>query len=187
MGEKVLTAISPGQLMVKIVKDELVELMGTTEAELDLKGNPTVILIAGLQGSGKTTFSGKLASFLKNKKNKKPLLVAADIYRPAAIDQLKVLGVDLPGGMQDYWAVPSDRLLRVPDSISDDHAPLIEPLAVATHDVTRAGVKAGDAVVVFGGGPIGTLIALVSRHRGARVKVVEINPHRVEMLKALGL
>ena len=101
--------------------------------------------------------------------------------------QLKVLGVDLPGGMQDYWAVPSDRLLRVPHSISDDHAPLIEPLAVATHDMTRAGVKAGDAVVVFGGGPIGTLIALVSRHRGARVKVVEINPHRVEMLKGLGL
>ncbi|AWO02020.1 signal recognition particle protein [Chitinophaga alhagiae] len=92
MGEKVLTAISPGQLMVKIVKDELVELMGTTEEELDLKANPTVILIAGLQGSGKTTFSGKLANFLKTKKNKKPLLVAADIYRPAAIDQLKVLG-----------------------------------------------------------------------------------------------
>ncbi len=92
MGEKVLTAISPGQLMVKIVKDELVELMGSTESELDIKANPAVILIAGLQGSGKTTFSGKLANFLKTKKNKKPLLVAADIYRPAAIDQLKVLG-----------------------------------------------------------------------------------------------
>lgn len=92
LGEKVITAISPGQLMVKIVKDELVELMGNTEVELDLKANPTVILIAGLQGSGKTTFSGKLANFLKSKKNKKPLLVAADIYRPAAIDQLQVLG-----------------------------------------------------------------------------------------------
>ncbi len=92
LGEKVLTAISPGQLMVKIVKDELVELMGSTESELDVKTNPTVILIAGLQGSGKTTFSGKLANFLQSKKNKKPLLVAADIYRPAAIDQLKVLG-----------------------------------------------------------------------------------------------
>ncbi|MGN6509076.1 MAG: signal recognition particle protein [Chitinophaga sp.] len=92
LGEKVLTAISPGQLMVKIVKDELVELMGSTESELDIKTNPTVILIAGLQGSGKTTFSGKLANFLQSKKNKKPLLVAADIYRPAAIDQLKVLG-----------------------------------------------------------------------------------------------
>ena len=100
---------------------------------------------------------------------------------------LKVLGVDAAGGMQDYWAVPVDRLLQVPDSISDDHAPLIEPLAVAAHDVSRAGVKAGDRVVVFGGGPIGCLIALVSKRRGAEVKVVEINPHRVEMLKQAGL
>jgi signal recognition particle subunit SRP54 len=91
MGEKVLTAVSPGQLMVKIVKDELAELMGGTESELNAKGNPAVILIAGLQGSGKTTFSGKLANYLKSKKFS-PLLVAADIYRPAAIDQLKVLG-----------------------------------------------------------------------------------------------
>lgn len=92
MGEKVLTAVSPGQLMVKIVKDELAELMGGTEAEFEINAKPTIILIAGLQGSGKTTFSGKLANFLKSKKNKNPLLVAADIYRPAAIDQLKVLG-----------------------------------------------------------------------------------------------
>lgn len=100
---------------------------------------------------------------------------------------LKVLGVDVPGGMQEYWTVPADRLLKVPDSISDDDAPLIEPLAVATHDVARADVKAGDTVVVFGGGPIGCLIALVCRHRGARVKVVEINPHRVQMLNRFGL
>ncbi|MCC6289652.1 MAG: signal recognition particle protein [Chitinophagaceae bacterium] len=92
LGEKVLTAVSPGQLMVKIVKDELAELMGGTESEFNITGNPAVILIAGLQGSGKTTFSGKLANYLKNKKGKSPLLVAADIYRPAAIDQLKVLG-----------------------------------------------------------------------------------------------
>src|SRR5258705_10480485 len=92
VGEKVINAISPGQLMVKIVKDELANLMGGSESELDLKGNPTIILIAGLQGSGKTTFSGKLASYLKTKKGKSPLLVAADIYRPAAIDQLKILG-----------------------------------------------------------------------------------------------
>jgi signal recognition particle subunit SRP54 len=91
-GEKVINAISPGQLMVKIVKDELAELMGGEATELSLKGNPTVILVAGLQGSGKTTFSGKLANYLKGKKGKSPLLVAADIYRPAAIDQLKVLG-----------------------------------------------------------------------------------------------
>ena len=92
MGEKVLTAISPGQLMIKIVKDELVGLMGGSESELNARGNPAVILIAGLQGSGKTTFSGKLANYLKSRKGLSPLLVAADIYRPAAIEQLKVLG-----------------------------------------------------------------------------------------------
>nr|MBA2561732.1 signal recognition particle protein [Chitinophagaceae bacterium] len=92
LGEKVINAISPGQLMVKIVKDELTGLMGESESELDIKGNPAIILIAGLQGSGKTTFSGKLANYLKTKKAKSPLLVAADIYRPAAIDQLKILG-----------------------------------------------------------------------------------------------
>src|SRR6266496_839030 len=92
VGEKVINAISPGQLMVKIVKDELANLMGGSESELEIKGNPAIILIAGLQGSGKTTFSGKLANYLKTKKGKSPLLVAADIYRPAAIDQLKILG-----------------------------------------------------------------------------------------------
>ncbi len=92
LGSKVINAISPGQLMVKIVKDELTELMGGNEAEFLITGNPAVILIAGLQGSGKTTFSGKLANYLKTKKGKSPLLVAADIYRPAAIDQLMVLG-----------------------------------------------------------------------------------------------
>ncbi len=91
VGEKVINAISPGQLMVKIVKDELAELMGGQEAEFTLTGNPLVILIAGLQGSGKTTFTGKLAHYLKTKKGKSVLLVAADIYRPAAIDQLTVL------------------------------------------------------------------------------------------------
>lgn len=92
LGEKVINAVSPGQLIVKIVKDELTDLMGTTAAELNSKGNPAIILIAGLQGSGKTTFSAKLASYLKTKKSLSPLLVAADIYRPAAIDQLNVLG-----------------------------------------------------------------------------------------------
>lgn len=92
MGEKVINAISPGQLMVKIVKDELAELMGGQEATFNAKGNPAVILIAGLQGSGKTTFSGKLANYLKTKKGLSPMLVAADIYRPAAMEQLRVLG-----------------------------------------------------------------------------------------------
>jgi len=92
LGENVLTSVSPGQLMVKIVHDELSQLMGGQKAELNLKGDPVVILIAGLQGSGKTTFSAKLANYLKTKKGKNPLLVACDVYRPAAIEQLKILG-----------------------------------------------------------------------------------------------
>src|SRR6185436_1968839 len=92
IGEKVINSISPGQLMIKIVKDELAELMGGEEAPFNAKGSPAVILIAGLQGSGKTTFSGKLANYLKTKKGLSPMLVAADIYRPAAIEQLKILG-----------------------------------------------------------------------------------------------
>ncbi|TCV20384.1 signal recognition particle subunit FFH/SRP54 (srp54) [Sphingobacterium alimentarium] len=92
LGENVLTSISPGQLLTKIMNDELTELMGGTVTDLDLSSNPTVILIAGLNGAGKTTFTGKLANFLKDKKGKKPLLVAGDVYRPAAIDQLEVLG-----------------------------------------------------------------------------------------------
>ncbi|MDQ3049488.1 MAG: signal recognition particle protein [Bacteroidota bacterium] len=92
MGQNVLLAVSPSQLMVKIVHQELVDLMGGTMTELNLKGTPAVILMSGLQGSGKTTLSGKLASFIKNKKGRNPLLVACDVYRPAAIDQLKVLG-----------------------------------------------------------------------------------------------
>ncbi len=90
--ENVLKAVKPGQLMVKIVQDELTELMGGQSAGINLSGDPTVVLVAGLQGSGKTTFSGKLAHFLKTKRKKKPLLVACDVYRPAAIDQLTVLG-----------------------------------------------------------------------------------------------
>jgi signal recognition particle subunit SRP54 len=92
MGSKVLLAVNPGQQMVKIVQDELTELMGGSESVFNVTGNPAIILVAGLQGSGKTTFSGKLANYLKTKKGKSPLLVAADIYRPAAIDQLEVLG-----------------------------------------------------------------------------------------------
>ena len=92
LGQNVLSAVKPGQMMVKIVHDELAELMGGKSVDINLSGNPTVILIAGLQGSGKTTFSGKLARLLKSKNGKHPLLVAGDVYRPAAIDQLKVLG-----------------------------------------------------------------------------------------------
>ena len=92
LGMNVLTAVKPGQLMVKLVHDELAELMGGEEAPLKLEGHPAIILMSGLQGSGKTTFSGKLANMLKTKRGKKPLLVACDVYRPAAIDQLKVVG-----------------------------------------------------------------------------------------------
>lgn len=109
LGEKVINAISPGQLMVKIVQDELTELMGGKEADFNITGNPAVILIAGLQGSGKTTFTGKLAHYLKEQKGKSPLLVAADIYRPAAIDQLTVLagqvGVDIYSERENKDAV----------------------------------------------------------------------------------
>ena len=98
IGQKVLTSLQPGQLLVKIVKDELTELMGSSAAELEVTTKPSVILMSGLQGSGKTTFTGKLALYLKNKKKKKPLMVACDVYRPAAIDQLGVLGeqIDVP-------------------------------------------------------------------------------------------
>jgi signal recognition particle subunit SRP54 len=92
IGQEVIKSVNPGQMMVKLVHDELTELMGSTSTDINIKGNPAVILIAGLQGSGKTTFSGKLAKFLKEKRSKNPLLVAGDVYRPAAIEQLKVLG-----------------------------------------------------------------------------------------------
>jgi signal recognition particle subunit SRP54 len=105
VGQKVLTAVSPGQQMVKIVQDELTALMGGEASDLNSTGNPAIILIAGLQGSGKTTFSGKLANFLKSK-GKSPLLVAGDVYRPAAIDQLKVLGTQI--GV-DVYAEPDNK------------------------------------------------------------------------------
>ncbi|MDR2223045.1 MAG: signal recognition particle protein [Flavobacteriaceae bacterium] len=100
LGQEVLTTLQPGQLMIKIVKDELTQLMGGEAAGVNLSGTPSIILMSGLQGSGKTTFSGKLANFLKTKKNKKPLLVACDVYRPAAINQLHVVGEQL--GVEVY-------------------------------------------------------------------------------------
>ena len=100
IGRNVLTDLRPGQLMVKIVKDELTELMGSENVGINLSDNPSIILLAGLQGSGKTTFAGKLANYLKKKKSKNPLMVACDVYRPAAIDQLKVLGESI--GVEVY-------------------------------------------------------------------------------------
>ena len=115
--------------MVKIVKDELTELMGGTESEFNDKGNPAVILIAGLQGTGKTTFSGKLANYLKNKKGKSPLLVAADIYRPAAIDQLKVLGEQID---VDVYSEPENK----------------DAVAIATNAVKEASSKNKNVIII---------------------------------------
>ncbi len=114
LGQNVLTTLQPGQLMVKIVKDELTELMGGDAEDINLTGSPSVILMSGLQGSGKTTFSGKLANYLKKKKSKKPLLVACDVYRPAAIDQLHIVGEQI--GTEVY----SDRENKNPVAIAQD-------------------------------------------------------------------
>ncbi len=129
LGQNVLTSVKPGQLMVKIVHDELATLMGGETAELDLKNRPAVILMAGLQGSGKTTFSGKLARMLKMKKNRKPLLVACDVYRPAAIEQLKVLGEQI--------TVP---VYSEPESK--------DPVKIAQNAIIEAKTKGYDLVIV---------------------------------------
>ncbi|MFT5981164.1 MAG: signal recognition particle subunit SRP54 [Flavobacteriales bacterium] len=113
LGQEVLTAVKPGQLLVKITHAELTELMGGEETEINFQGNPGVILMSGLQGSGKTTFSGKLANYLKTKKGKKPLLVACDVYRPAAIDQLHVVGESI--GVEVF----SDRESKNPVDIAE--------------------------------------------------------------------
>ena len=107
----VLTAVKPSQLMVKIVHDELAELMGGETAEVKLTGHPSVILMSGLQGSGKTTFTGKLANLLKTKQNKKPLLVACDVYRPAAIEQLKVVGEQI--GVPVYSEIENKNVVEI--------------------------------------------------------------------------
>ena len=129
LGQNVLTAVKPSQLMVKIVHDELTQLMGGETAEIDLEGKPAVILMSGLQGSGKTTFSGKLARMLKTKKNKKPLLVACDVYRPAAIEQLCVLAEQI--------GVP---IYSEPDSKN--------PVKIAENAIQEAKAKGYDVVIV---------------------------------------
>ncbi len=129
LGQNVLTAVKPGEMMVKIVHDELVELMGSVATDINIKGNPAIILMSGLQGSGKTTFSGKLANMLKNEKSKHPLLVACDIYRPAAIDQLKVLGEQI----------------GVPVYSEPDNKNAVE---IAEHAVAHAKANSCDVVIV---------------------------------------
>ena len=129
LGMNVLTAVKPGQMMVKIVHDELAELMGGKYVEVDIKGNPAIMLMSGLQGSGKTTFSGKFANLLKNKKGKKPLLVACDVYRPAAIEQLKVLGEQI------QVPVYSDETTK-------------DPVRIALDAIKQAKAKGYDVVIV---------------------------------------
>ena len=129
LGRDVLKSLSPGQLMVKICHEELVELMGGNESEINLKGNPGIVLMSGLQGSGKTTFSGKLANYLKTKKGKNVLLVACDVYRPAAIDQLHVLGEQL--GVEVY-------------SNKEEK----DPVKIATNAIQHAKSKGFNVVVV---------------------------------------
>ena len=129
LGQNVLTAVKPSQLMVKIVHDELTQLMGGETAEINIDSKPAVILMSGLQGSGKTTFSGKLARMLKTKKNRKPLLVACDVYRPAAIEQLRVLAEQIE--------VP---MYSEPDSKN--------PVAIAQNAIQEAKAKGYDLVIV---------------------------------------
>ncbi|MEI7802770.1 MAG: signal recognition particle receptor subunit alpha, partial [Bacteroidota bacterium] len=117
LGEKVLNAINPGQLMVKLVADELTSLMGGKTADINLKGNPSVILMSGLQGSGKTTFSAKLANLLKTKRNKSVLLVACDVYRPAAIEQLKILAGQI--GVEVYFEEGNNNPVQISKNAID--------------------------------------------------------------------
>ena len=129
LGQNVLTAVKPSQLMVKIVHDELANLMGGETAELNLTQKPSIILMSGLQGSGKTTFSGKLARMLKTKKNRRPLLVACDVYRPAAIEQLRVLAEQI--GVPMYSELESK-----------------DPVSIAQHAIAEAKAKSYDPVIV---------------------------------------
>lgn len=129
MGQNVLTSVKPSQLMVKIVHDELAQLMGGTSVDINLTGAPSIILMSGLQGSGKTTFSGKLANMLKTKKSKRPLLVACDVYRPAAIDQLKVLGEQI--GVPVFSDIDSK-----------------DPVAIALKAIQEAKANGNDVVII---------------------------------------
>jgi signal recognition particle subunit SRP54 len=157
LGQNVLTSISPGQLLTKIMNDELSNLMGGTVEELNISANPTVILIAGLNGAGKTTFSGKLANFLKTQKNKKPLLIACDVYRPAAIDQLQVLGGQI--GVPVYANLESK-----------------DPVAIALAGIAEAKKNGNNVVIVDTAGRLAIDEQMMNEI--ARVKTAT-NPHEI--------
>jgi signal recognition particle subunit SRP54 len=157
MGEKVINAVSPGQLMTKIVKDELTELMGGEESVFNAKGNPAVILIAGLQGSGKTTFSSKLANYLKTKKGFSPMLVAADVYRPAAMEQLRVLGEQI--GIDVHIELESK-----------------DPVSIAQNAIKEARSKNKNVVVIDTAGRLAIDEAMMSEVANIRNAV---NPNEI--------
>lgn len=157
LGQNVLTSISPGQLLTKIMNDELTELMGGSTAELNFPATPTIILIAGLNGAGKTTFTGKLANFLKTQKNKKPLLVADDIYRPAAIEQLQVLGkqIDVPV----YANIESK-----------------DPIAIAREGIAQAKQNGNNVVIIDTAGRLSVDEAMMREIEQVKTAV---NPHEI--------
>lgn len=155
MGQNVLTSVSPGQLMVKIVHDDLADLMGGEHVDIAMKGSPVIILIAGLQGSGKTTFSAKLANYLKKKKGKNPLLVAGDVYRPAAINQLQVLGEQI--GVEVYTEEGSK-----------------EPVKIAKNSIAYAREKNYNVVIVDTAGRLAIDEAMMTEIKSVKDT---INPH----------
>jgi signal recognition particle subunit SRP54 len=157
LGQDVLNSLKPNQLMVKIVHDELAQLMGGKAVDINLKGNPTVILIAGLQGSGKTTFSGKLALRLKSKNGKMPLLIAGDVYRPAAIDQLKVLGEQI--GVEVYTEEGSN-----------------DPVAIAKNGIKFAKQKGYDLVIVDTAGRLAVDAQMMNEIEAVKKA---IDPHEI--------
>jgi signal recognition particle subunit SRP54 len=157
IGQNVLTAISPGQLLTKIMNDELAELMGGTVSELDISSNPSIILIAGLNGAGKTTLSGKLANFLKKQKGKKPLLVACDVYRPAAIDQLQILGEQV--GIPVYANTDSK-----------------DPIAIAREGIAQGKTNGNNVILIDTAGRLAVDEAMMNEIEEIKAA---INPHEI--------
>ncbi|MCK4922774.1 MAG: signal recognition particle protein [Bacteroidales bacterium] len=157
LGQNVLNAVKPGQMMIKIVHEELTGLMGKSSEEVNVKANPAIILIAGLQGSGKTTFTGKLANHLKTKKSKNPLLVACDVYRPAAIEQLKVLGEQI----------------EVPVYIEEDRK---DPVKIAKNAIKQAKNSGNDVVIIDTAGRLAIDKEMMQEISSIKKSV---NPHEI--------